>query len=168
MRGPFIEVEHCTLSRDRHAELGRPVPKKQRGERQIKCDACGRWCFEANRCNLFRSEKETGNKANENRVRMTNLPVAYTPCDFPLCSAGCWIRCNSNGPCWDGRQAHWHREVWKAIRRAPRQDDLFGVPHEHRITALPVLCGRRDPDPRQHALDRHAQPVALGRDPALV
>lgn len=66
MRGPFIEVEHCTLSRDRHAELGRPEPKKYRGERQFKCDACGRWCYEANRCNLFRSE--AGNKANEQTV----------------------------------------------------------------------------------------------------
>lgn len=59
MRGPFLEPEHCALSRDRHAELGRPLPEKKPGERQYKCEWCGRWCYEANRCNLFRSSKLT-------------------------------------------------------------------------------------------------------------
>jgi hypothetical protein len=56
---------------------------------------------------------------------MTNLPIAYRPCDFPLCSVACWTRCDCELPCWDGRPAHWYREVWKVVWRHARQADMF-------------------------------------------
>lgn len=60
----FIKPQHCMLNRDRLADLGR-LPKKERGERQVRCETCRRWCYESDRCNLFTA---LGKCQHKNRV----------------------------------------------------------------------------------------------------
>jgi hypothetical protein len=51
------------------------------------------------------------------------MPAQY--CDWGRCSAAsCWPRCQIPNGRWDGSPTHWYREVWKALRRKPRQLEL--------------------------------------------
>lgn len=54
MRTHFFKVSHCQQDRDKLADLDRPFPR-DRGELQVRCEACRRWCYKSQRCNLFES-----------------------------------------------------------------------------------------------------------------
>ena len=54
MRINFHRVVDCQSDRDRLAGLGRKF-SREKGEPQVRCEACRRWCYKSQRCNLFES-----------------------------------------------------------------------------------------------------------------
>lgn len=58
------------------------------------------------------------------RLRTSDAMTIVSYCDFGHCAPSCWRRCDIPGGRWDGSPTHWYREVWKALRRMPRQQSL--------------------------------------------
>lgn len=64
----FLKPEHCVLNRDRTPWNPNRKTSKAKGERQqYQCAKCLRWCYMADRCNLFEALPKRGSVSEEGR-----------------------------------------------------------------------------------------------------